>query len=103
MGAYKRAAVSELGELVEGDKVLLLDCRRVGDYQNGHIENALHAHDGLVESLIKKGDKQQRIVIYCYTGHSSQHLAEFFGSFGFKDVYSVDGGYEAWEKQKASS
>ena len=38
------------------------------------------------------------LLIYCYHGHTSQHLAEFFSDFGFKDVYSLEGGYEAWKE-----
>ncbi len=103
MKKYKTVSVENTPALLEQDGTLLLDCRQVADYKAGHIDNALHAHDALVESLIRKGNKSQQIVIYCYTGHSSQHLAEFFGGFGFTDVYSVDGGFEKWQAVQASA
>lgn len=83
--------------LLATDQALLLDCRKILDYQVEHIDNALHSHDQLVETLIKKPDKNRVIVIYCYHGHSSEHLAELFGGFGFNNVYSLEGGYERYK------
>jgi thiosulfate sulfurtransferase len=37
-------------------------------------------------------------IIYCYKGISSQDAAHYLSSQGFKDVYSVDGGFEEWKK-----
>ena len=77
-------------------ETLLLDCRKLKDYQSGHIDNALHSHDSLIESLLRKGDKSRKIIIYCYHGHSSEHLAELFAGFGFNNIFNLQGGYEAW-------
>ncbi|MAD43475.1 MAG: sulfurtransferase [Oceanospirillaceae bacterium] len=84
-------------EFLTQDDVLVLDCRDVKDYQAGHIDGALHAHDGLVESLIKKGDKARKILIYCYSGHRSEHLTEFFTGFGFTETVNMAGGYSGWQ------
>lgn len=98
MKKFQTLAVSDLPPLLQDSNTLLLDCRQLQDYKAGHIENALHAHDALVESLVRKGDKEQPLVIYCYHGHSSEHLAELFGGFGFRNVYSVAGGFDSWKK-----
>lgn len=89
------SAVQARDFLTSGD-VLVLDCRDLKDYRAGHIEGALHAHDGLVENLIRKGDKEQKILIYCYSGHRSEHLTEFFTGFGFQQAMNMAGGYAAW-------
>lgn len=96
MKKFQTISVTDAVKLIEEAQPMLLDCRKMQDYRQGHIENALHAHDGLTESLIKRGDKQRSLLIYCYTGHSSEHLAELFGSFGFRHVYSLEGGYASW-------
>ena len=96
MKKFETVEVGAVPDLLAAENSMLLDCRLMRDYQEGHIENALHAHDGLVESLIKKADKSTPLVIYCYHGHNSEHLADLFGSFGFKNVYSVAGGYAKW-------
>lgn len=102
MQKFRTVTVQAMPPLLAAEGTLLLDCRKVIDYQAGHIENAMHAHDALVESLIRKGDKSKNIVIYCYHGHSSEHLAELFANFGFGNVYSVEGGYEQWQAVQAA-
>ena len=82
---------------------MLLDCRDLKDYRAGHIENAMHLHEGLKESLLKKGDRNKTLIIYCYYGHASEHLAEMFGDFGFKNVYSLQGGFAAWKENRSES
>lgn len=99
MKKFKTVSVENMPGLLEDDAALLLDCRLLRDYREGHIEKAMHAHDDLVESLIRKADKATPLVIYCYHGHNSEHLAELFGNFGFHQVYSVEGGYEKWSQQ----
>lgn len=96
---FKHLATADVDKLIQEANPVILDCRDLKAYQAGHMENALHVHDGLKESLIKRGDKQRSLLIYCYHGHSSEHLAEFFSDFGFKDVYSLVGGYESWHTQ----
>ena len=98
MKKFSTVTVSAMPELLEEDGALLLDCRLLRDYREGHIENAMHAHDDLVETLIKTRDKTTPLVIYCYHGHNSEHLAELFGNFGFSKVYSVEGGYAKWQE-----
>lgn len=98
MKNFKTVQVNDVDTLLADENTLLLDCRLLRDYKSGHIENALHAHDGLVESLIKKEKRNKPIVIYCYHGHNSEHLAELFGNFGFEQVYSVEGGYAKWQE-----
>ncbi len=95
---YKNISITDCKTLINDSKPLILDCRAIKDYKNGHIENALHVHDELKESLVKRGDKQRDLLIYCYHGHASQHLAEFFTDFGFKNVYSLEGGYSGWKE-----
>lgn len=102
MKKFQTVPAAAIPSLLEADGALLLDCRMLTDYREGHVDNALHVHDGLVESLIKKADKQTQLVIYCYHGHNSEHLAELFGSFGFSNVYSIEGGYASWQQVTAS-
>lgn len=96
--SYQNINVHECSKLIQQHNPLILDCRDVKNYQAGHIENALHVHNGLKMSLIKQGDKERCLLIYCYHGHASQHLAEFFSDFDFKAIYSLEGGYAAWQE-----
>jgi thiosulfate sulfurtransferase len=98
MKKYKTISISESVSLINDNKPMILDCRDMKDYRAGHLEDAIHVHEDLKESLVKRGDKQRPLLIYCYYGHASEHLAEFFSDFGFKHVYSLDGGYSSWKE-----
>lgn len=98
MVKYKTITVTDCDSLIKEANPMILDCRDLKDYREGHIQDAMLVHEGLKESLVKRGDKSRSLLIYCYHGHTSQHLAEFFCDFGFKDVYSLDGGYTKWKE-----
>jgi rhodanese-related sulfurtransferase len=97
---YKTLSITDSEKLIKELKPMILDCRDLKDYRAGHLEDALHVHEGLKDSLVKRGDKQRSLLIYCYYGHASEHLAEFFSDFGFKDVYSLEGGYSTWKDKQ---
>jgi thiosulfate sulfurtransferase len=101
MKSFTTLAVPAAEELIEAKRPTILDCRELKDYRAGHIENAMHLHEQLRESLLKKADKQQQILIYCYYGHASEHVAEMFGDFGFQHVYSLAGGYSGWKEYQS--
>lgn len=98
MKKYKTISIVDSVNLINETKPIILDCRDMKDYKAGHLADALHVHEGLKESLVKRGDKQRNLLIYCYYGHASEHLAEFFSDFGFKYVYSMEGGYSSWKE-----
>lgn len=100
MGDFKTVSVSEAKTLLAEEDTVLLDCRDVKDYRKGHIDSAMLVHEGLKETLIRKGDKNQKMIIYCYFGHASEHLAQMFCDFGFKNVYSLRDGYSAWQESQ---
>ncbi|WP_031432595.1 rhodanese-like domain-containing protein [Methylomarinum vadi] len=101
MKKFKTVSLAEMRDLLVDERTMLLDCRDLKDYRSGNIDNAMHVHEGLKETLLTKGDKNIKLVIYCYYGHVSEHLAEMFGDFGFKHVYSLEGGYAAWKENGA--
>lgn len=98
MKPFKQIIPLQLQPLLDAETVTLLDCRELKDYRAGHIGGAMHLHEQLRESLLKKGDRARRVVIYCYFGHASEHVAEMFADFGFDEVYSLQGGYSAWKE-----
>lgn len=98
MKPFKTVTADAAAQLIADANPLILDCRELKDYRAGHIDNAMHVHEQLRDSLIKKGDKARDMLIYCYYGHASEHLAEMFCDFGFKQVYSLAGGYAGWKE-----
>ena len=74
----------------------IFDIRDPNSFASGHIEGAVHLTNDNIQKQITETPTDKRIVIYCYHGISSQQAAQYFVAQGFTDVYSMDGGYEAW-------
>ena len=98
MPVCNEVTVEQAEELLQGQSILVLDRRDSQSYQQGHIDGAMMAHDGLVESIINKRELDQPILVYCYRGNDSKELASMFASLGFKEVYSMIGGYAEWKR-----
>lgn len=96
MRAWQCISVDDAEDLILGSHVLILDMRDFRSYLAGHHPKALHLNDSNLRSLLKHTAKHVSILIYCYHGNSSQDMAQLFADFGFEDVYSLDGGWEAW-------
>ncbi len=98
MTAIVEISVIEAARMIAERQMVILDRRDLSSYQQGHIDGAMMAHDGLVESLIKKRDVTTPLMIYCYRGNSSKDLAALFSQFGYQEVYSMAGGYVEWKR-----
>ena len=72
MKPFKTVTADAAEKLIADANPLILDCRELKDYRAGHIDNAMHVHEQLRDSLIKKGDKARDMLIYCYFGHASE-------------------------------
>ena len=99
--AYQRINVPQARELLKRSDLLLLDSRDPQAYAKAHIDNAQPLNSRTMDGLIFNAPKQQPVLIYCYHGHSSQVHAQTFIDFGFREVYSLDGGYEAWHNAQS--
>lgn len=82
----------------ERSNLVILDNRDLQSYKQGHIDGAMMAHDGIVESIINKGNKQVPVLVYCYQGLTSKDVAKVFASCGFPEVYTMSGGYAEWKR-----
>lgn len=99
MSEICKLSVAEAEALLnDHSNILILDKRDLDSYKQGHIDGAMMAHEGLIESIISKGDKQTPVLVYCYQGASSLDVARVFSSCGFEKVYSMVGGYAEWKR-----
>ena len=83
-------------EMVEEDSANVIDIRDPGSYSAGHIPSAVSLNDTNVKEFIESTDKEKPLIVYCYHGISSRGAAEYLSQNGFKEVYSMTGGFEAW-------
>lgn len=81
--------------LAAGDCVFV-DVRDPGSYASGHIPGAIHLGDRSVGDFLAGADRQRPVIVYCYHGHSSLGGADYLLRNGFREVYSMSGGFTAW-------
>lgn len=96
MSVWQSIDVEQLDQMKSEMNMLVLDIREMQSYLLDHYPLALHVDSGNLRTVLKHTSKQVPIVIYCYHGVASQPMAELFADFGFEQVYSLEGGYEAW-------
>jgi hemoglobin len=94
--AYRRIDVSQACQLLKAAETLILDVRDANSFAAGHIHKSRNVTSANVGELVSQIRKDTPVLIYCYHGVSSQTYAQIFIDFGFREVYSLDGGYEAW-------
>jgi thiosulfate sulfurtransferase len=93
---YKCISIDAAKMLIDQGDVTVADVRDAGSFRAGNIANAVNLQQDTVEQFLSTTDKSRPLIVYCYHGHSSKGAADYFCEQGFHDVYSMDGGYEAW-------
>jgi monothiol glutaredoxin len=92
----KRLSPAELhARLERGEELLLIDVRTPEEREIAKIEGS-RALDAALHDEIGKGSRERPIVVYCHHGSRSQRAAEELAQQGFRDVYNLVGGINAW-------
>lgn len=85
-------------ELIDGS-TLFVDIRDPAAFAQSHIRAALHLDNASLPQFLADVPLNTRLVVYCYHGHSSLGATEFLLEQGFKDVASLQGGFEFWRQR----
>jgi rhodanese-related sulfurtransferase len=89
----------EFEKAMQQKNIQVLDVRTSGEYQNGHIQNALQANwndKTEFNSRVQHVDKDKPVYVYCLAGGRSAAAANWMRSNGYKEVYELAGGMNAW-------
>jgi rhodanese-related sulfurtransferase len=95
----KQLTIAEAKARIEKDPaVKLIDIREDREWALGHITGAEHIGKGVIERDIegKVPDKNTEIILYCGGGFRSALSAEALQKMGYRNVYSMDGGWRDW-------
>ncbi len=84
------------GRLAVNPKIVLMDVREDHEWQNGHAAEAVHLGKGILERDLEKlyPDPNTEIIMYCGGGFRSAMTADAAQKMGYKNVYSLIGGYK---------
>ncbi|MEJ2060546.1 MAG: ankyrin repeat domain-containing protein [Gammaproteobacteria bacterium] len=94
---YHNLLAHEVPALLAQPDTVVLDVRDPASFARAHIEGAQPADEAVIAALIRKRNQNPPVLIYCYHGNSSRELAIFLAGLGFKRVYNLEGGWQAWE------
>lgn len=93
-----------LTELLAGGAVYLIDARLPGEYEAGHIEDAINVpYEKLPEyydKLTAAVPREAVVVCYCQsvTCEDSENLARELTFIGYKNVLRYTGGWDEWSR-----
>lgn len=79
----------------------LLDVREESEWAKGHVQSAAHLSKGIIECYIetKVPDRNTYLVLYCGGGYRSALAADALQKMGYKNVYSMAGGWRGWNER----
>lgn len=96
---FRHIDTADAETLISSGDVIILDVREAESFACGHIEGAKNVTITNLFNILDGVAKDRSILIYCYHGYASQEFGQLLSDFRYTNVYSLDGGYEAWIKR----
>jgi hydroxyacylglutathione hydrolase len=94
-------SIPELARARNEGSIDVLDVRSDGEWNEGHIEGALHVHGGLLEERLDEIPRNGRpLAVICGSGYRSTVAASVLKRAGFDEVRNVPGGMRAWKSAR---
>tara|TARA_B100001113_G_scaffold67464_1_gene52008 strand:+ start:398 stop:715 length:318 start_codon:yes stop_codon:yes gene_type:complete len=93
LNIFKIITISDAKDLMKDDNLTLLDIRDKESFANSHIPNAINLNNDNIEEVLKNINYEENILVYCYKGISSQNVAQHFCNLGYKNIFSLEGGF----------
>lgn len=99
MSDFKHLSVNQLVHMLDLDTELaIVDIRDATSFEASHIPNAFNLNNENLAHYLADADMDKPLVVVCYHGISSQSAAQYLHEQGFDDIYSLDGGHQAWQQ-----
>ncbi len=78
----------------------MLDVRSGQEFAEGHVTGAINADIHSPDFAVKAAqfDKRKPILVNCHVGSRGAIAAAELARIGFKSVFNLEGGVDAWEK-----
>lgn len=81
---------------------IILDVRTEDEFSKGHLADAVQIdyYKSDFKNQLTKLDKNKPVFVYCAAGIRSNSAAKILTDLGFKQVYDLQGGFNAWSDAK---
>ena len=86
---------SQLGDLLKGEQVLLLDVRNPDEYAANHVLDAENLPLIALQRELAGLDRTQKYAVYCAGGYRSMIACSLMKREGFEQVINISGGIAA--------
>jgi rhodanese-related sulfurtransferase len=93
----KELTVEQARERLARDpQAVLVDVREDAEWEKSHASQAIHLGKGILERDIEERfpDPNKELIMYCGGGYRSVLTAEVAQKMGYRNVYSLTGGYK---------
>jgi len=91
------------GRLRSNPAAKLIDVREDNEWKEAHAAGAEHLGKGIIERDIEATvpDKSTELILYCGGGYRSALAADVLQKMGYRNVWSMAGGWKAWNESGA--
>ena len=81
----------------------LIDVREDNEWNAAHATGAIHLGKGIIERDIETTvpDKDTELILYCGGGYRSALATDSLQKMGYRNVFSLAGGWRAWQESGA--
>jgi rhodanese-related sulfurtransferase len=95
----KNITPAELDKMKSEPDVQLVDVRGPDEYEKGTIKGAINIPKDALSDRLSELNKEKKIIVFCRTGTRSAEAKGILARNGFKKVYNLEGGIEAYKYQ----
>ena len=83
----------------------LVDVREDREWDEAHAAGSVHLGKGIIERDVEATipDKTTEIILYCGGGYRSALAADALQEMGYTNVFSMAGGWKAWQAAGAKT
>ncbi len=101
-GFLSRLGIKQLSpkEFDQKKGMVVLDIRSDKEYEKGHIPGAVHVPLADIGDRVRKLKKDKELVVYCENGNRSIWAIKRLMGMGYKNLYNLKGGYNAWKRTR---
>ena len=102
MSRVREVSVDETQQRMKAGAILI-DVREDNEFDAAHAKGARHLGRGIIERDIVGAvpDKDAELILYCGGGYRSALAADNLQKMGYTNVWSMAGGWHAWEEAGA--